>query len=137
MTSDFHQADSVSAMRRRLSPGDAQQPLDGDRVETRGDLELDERGVRQLAVANAIVGQWRAGSGRFADEHQQLDRHAGPLGELREGDAAERREPLEGGLVEEVERDLAAPHGGAQAVERDARRRQAADEPHAADVTRA
>ena len=44
-------------------------------------------------------------AGRFADEHQQFDRHPGPFGHLRERDAAERREPLEGRRVEEVERD--------------------------------
>jgi hypothetical protein len=72
----------------------------------------------------------------FADERQQLDRHAGTLAELREGDATERREPLEHRRVEEVERDLAAPDGGAQAVQRDARRHQAFDQPHPAHVTR-
>ena len=136
ITSEFHQADSGLGQAAQAVARDTQQPLDGDRVEAGRDLELDELGVRQLAVANAIVGQRRAGSGGLADEHQQLDRHAGPLGELREGEAAERREPLVGGRVEEVERDLAAPHGGAQAVQRDASRRQAVDQPRPAHVTR-
>ncbi len=49
--------------------------------------------------------------------------------DLREGDAAERRESLERRRVEEVERDLAAPDGGAEAVERDARLHEAHHEP--------
>jgi hypothetical protein len=116
--------------------GDAEQSLDGDRVEARHDLERDELGVGQLAVANAIVGQRRSGAGSFADEHQQVDGHAGPLRELRERDAAERREPLVGRVIEEVERDLAALDRGAEAVQRDARRRQAVDQPRAAHITR-
>ena len=65
----------------------------------------------------------------------KVDRDAGPLSELGERHAAECREPLIGGFIEEVERDLAAPDGGSQAVERDARRRQAGDHPDAAHVT--
>ncbi len=125
ITSEFHQADSVSTRRRRQSPAARNSCWMAIGLKPRGDLERDELGVRQLALANAIVGLRRAGSGRFADVHQQVDRDAGPLGELREGDVAEHREPLIGGHVEEVERDLAALQDGAQAVQRDARRRQA------------
>ena len=129
ITSECHQADLRLGHAAQAVALDAQQPLDGDRAEPGLDLDLDELGVGQLPVADAIVGERCGGPGGLADEHQQLDRHAGPLGELRERDAAERREPLVGGLIEEVERDLAAPDGGAQAVERDARGDQAAHQP--------
>ena len=99
---------------------DAQHLLDGGRTEPRLDLRLDR--TRRRAVPRRGCGRREAArrAGSFADQHQQLDRHIGTLGELREGDVAERREALEGGRVEEVERDLAAPDGGTQAVQRDA-----------------
>ncbi len=115
---------------------DPEQSLAGRRIEPGVDLRLDERGIRQLIVADQIVRTRRRRTGSLADEHQQGDRDAGALTELGERRPAERREPLIGGFVEEVERDLAAPDGRGQAVERDARGRQAGDHPDAADVTR-
>ena len=106
---------------------DAQQPQGRGLVEAGLHPECDELGVRQLLVADPVVGQRRGRSGGFADLHQQIDRHAGPLGEPGDRDVAERREALEGGCVEEVEREHAAPHRGAQRVERDARGDKAAD----------
>jgi len=77
-------------------------------------LEVAHGDHGQLCVADPIVGKRRHGAGGFTDEQEQLDRHAGPLGRLRERLAAERREPLERGGFEEVERDLTAPDGRAQ-----------------------
>ena len=84
--------------------------------------------------SDQVVGARRGRAGGFADEHQQLDRRAGPLGEPRERDVAERRESLEDGVIEEVERDLAAAHDGAEAVREDASRREALDQPDLPDV---
>ena len=114
----------------------AQQLLDGGLAEPRLDLRLDHLGAGELLVANAIVGLRRDRAGCFADPHQQLDRHAGPFGQLSEGDAAERREPLERGCVEEVERHRAVPDDGAEAFERDAGRREALHQCRAAQMTR-
>ena len=41
---------------------------------------------------------------RLAHDHQELDRDAGPLAQLAEGDRAERGDPLVARLVHEVER---------------------------------
>ena len=110
------------------------QPLDRCRPEPGLDRRLDEVHIRQLLVADAIARRGRGGPGGLADEQEQLDRHARPLGNLGERGAAERREPLEGGRVEEVERELPIPYRGAQAVQRDACRRQALHQPGAAQV---
>ena len=115
---------------------EAHELLDGSRAETRVHLRFDEFGVGELLVTDPIVGKRSRGAGSFADEHEQLDRHAGPLGHFRKGAAAQRREPLEGGRVEEVERDLSASDGGAQPFQRNARCRQAPSHARAADMTR-
>jgi hypothetical protein len=90
----------------------AQQLLDRGVTDPETDLGLGHVGVGQLLVADAVVGSRRDGAGRLADVHEQLDRHAGPLRQLRECDATERREPFECRGVEEVERDLAGADGG-------------------------
>ena len=100
------------------------------------DLAFDHRDEGEFLVTHRIVGSRRDGARGLTDEHEHLDRHAAPLGHLREGRPAERREPVEGGRVEEVERELSGPDGGAQTLERDARGGQAHHEPRAAQVTR-
>ena len=57
ITSEFHQAASCSAIRRVLSPVDAEQALDGGRPEPLGELELDERHDRHLVLAEPVVGR--------------------------------------------------------------------------------
>ena len=106
---------------------DAEQSLDPGPAEPRAHRALEEVGVWQLLVADQVVGKRRGRSGGLADQHQQVDRHPGSLCELREGDVAQRREAFEGGRIEEVERELAAPDRRAQAVERDSRLDKAAD----------
>jgi hypothetical protein len=110
------------------------QPLDHGGTEPGLDGRLDQVRIRQFLVPDTIVRRGRDGPGGFPDEQDQLDRHACPCGDLGEGGAAERREPLEGGRIEEVERDLPIPNRGAQAVQRDARCRQALHQPGAAQV---
>ncbi len=108
----------------------------GLRPKPRTRRELDHLGVRQLLVADLIFGARRGGSRSLTDLHQQLDRHTAPLGELGEGDPAERREALERRRVEEGERDVAAPNGSAQAVHGDAGGDKAVHRADAAHVAR-
>jgi hypothetical protein len=104
-------------------------------AESRLDLRLDHRRTGELLVANAIVGLRGDRAGCLADPHQQLDRHARPLGKMTKGDAAERREPLERGGVEEVERYLAVADDGPEALQRDSGRGETLDERGAAQMS--
>ncbi len=112
---------------------DAEQSLAGGGVEAGGDLGLQERGVREFRVTDLVVRMRRSRPGGLADQHQRLDRHAGPIGQLSEGHAAERGEPLVGRFIEEVQRDLATADGVTEAIERDARCQQAVHHPDATD----
>ena len=94
ITSETHMADSVSAIRRRLSPwARIVCWMAAGRNPAWSCASIVD--VRELIVAHAVVRIRRGGARRLADERQQLDRDAGPLGELANVDAAERREPLE------------------------------------------
>ena len=136
--------DHLRDPRRRLGLGHpahavavrADQLLDRGRTEPAIELRLDHGDVRQLRVADAVIGLGRDGAGRLADGQEQFDRHAGLLGQLGEGGAAGRPEPLERGRIEEVEADLAAVDRRDEAVEGDARIHEALDEPRATEERR-
>ena len=98
---------------------DAEQPLDARRTEALGDLQLDERHDRDLVLSQPIVGRGGCHADRLPDDHQQLERDAGPLADLPECLVGQGGEPFVGGGVEEGERERAASDGGRDRFERD------------------
>ncbi len=99
---------------------DANQLLDRRCMEPAVHGRLDHRGVREFFVTHAIAWSRCDRTGGLTDVEEQLDRCAGLLGELCERGAAQGREALERGCIEEVQGDLSTPDGGAQALQRDA-----------------
>jgi len=95
------------------------QTLDRGRPESFRDLEFDERHDRHLIVAKSVIGGWLRHADRFADDHQQVERDAGPLADLAERLGRECREPLVAGRVEERERQGIALDARGQTFERD------------------
>ena len=113
---------------------DPHQSLDAGRLESRSERQLDDRDMGQFFFPHSIVGRCGGQSGGVADLQEQVDRRPGPLRELGERHVGERRQPFEGGCVEEIERDEAVPNGVCEAVERNPRLDQAADQTRTAHV---
>ena len=107
----------------------------GDRAEALGQLELEGRNDRHLVLANATrrIGHVRAGG--LAHRHQQVHGDAGPGAQLLERLVGERGEQAVRGIVDEVEREVAASQRTRQGLERDGCRHHAVDDAHAPDVT--
>ena len=98
---------------------DTEQSLDRGRPESLIELELDERHDRHLILAKPVIGRRLRHADRFADDHQQLERDPGPVGDLLERLGCEGGEPFVAGRVEEGERQGTALDAGGHTFEGD------------------
>ncbi len=81
-------------------------------------LQGDPLHDRQLVISEPILWFRRRGPDRFADGHDELDRHARSSARRGERLAGVRREPPVGSLVDEPEGEGPGPEGGGKTVHR-------------------
>jgi hypothetical protein len=101
-------------------PADPKPPLDANGAEPLCQLELDRRHDLQLVLVDGVLRTWLGEADGLADHQQQLQGDLRPCAQLLEGRAAEPGELVEGGHVQEGERERSIPDGGGHPVERHA-----------------
>ena len=139
-TSVRHQSDSVSATRRMPSPATRRAPFDRGRPDPGRDEDLEIRDDPQLVLPQVAVGVGLGRAGRLADDEQELDRDARPVGQLTERLGGIAGEPVVARLIDEVERQVTGLQRLGEDRQGDAARLEALhdpDPPHIAGLVHA
>lgn len=97
-------------------------------------MELDERQDLQLVLPQEILGAGRREPDRLSKDLEQVERDATPCAQFLEGLIAELGEALVQLEVEERQRQVAAPDGRDQGLDRDAALLDAVDHPDSPNV---